>query len=124
MQVFDCTQPTYFDCDQTLVLFGPIPDTGTTYKTVQISYDGLPPETVHVNEDNVKALKQFAVRGYTIIVWSQGGHRWAEAVVKALNLEEYVDLILEKPKWYFDDLPAKAFMGEPVWKGDKGWLST
>lgn len=48
-------------------------------------------------------------------MWSAGGGEWAEAVVKALGLEKYVDLVMNKPSWYYDDKEAKDWMGKRIY---------
>lgn len=58
---------------------------------------------------NIELLKQMKFRGFHIRVHSQGGHRWAKYVVKALKLEKYVDDVESKPKWYIDDLAWDKF---------------
>ena len=58
----------------------------------------------HRNIDLVKSNKG---QGRRVIIWSAGGYAWAEAVVKALKLESYVDLIMAKPIAYVDDLPME-----------------
>jgi len=58
---------------------------------------------------HIKLLKQFKARGQFVIVWSQGGYQWAHEVVKCLKLTKYVDLVMAKPKWIIDDLPAAAW---------------
>lgn len=64
---------------------------------------------------HIKLLKDFASRGHLVVVWSQGGWKWAETVVRALELSEWVDLIITKPKWHIDDLPSRAYMGDPIY---------
>lgn len=59
---------------------------------------------------HIKLLKEFKTKGKQIVVWSQGGSNWAEAVVEYLELREYVDLIINKPTWFIDDLPTNYFM--------------
>lgn len=104
MIVLKCTQPTYFDVDDTLVMWD-LPDTMKNNLWIDGTY-------FKVHKPHIEVLKKHAARGHTIIVWSQGGWEWAEKVVKALELEEYVDLVIEKPKWIYDDLPASKFMPE------------
>lgn len=67
----------------------------------------LVPHLVHIEQ-----LMKHKARGHTVAVWSQGGWEWALEVVKVLGLEDYVDLVVSKPKWFYDDLPASAFMPE------------
>jgi len=68
-----------------------------------------------VHKGHVRVLKDRKSRGAHIVVWSAGGYAWAEAVVKALGLEEHVDLIMSKPLMYIDDKKAKHFMGEHLY---------
>ena len=49
-------------------------------------------------------MREFKARGHYVIVWSQGGWEWAEAVVKALGLEDLVDEVKTKPQWMVDDI--------------------
>lgn len=55
------------------------------------------------NLNIVRLLKEKKARGCYIIVWSLGGASYAEAVVKALHLDSYVDLIMTKPAGIIDD---------------------
>lgn len=52
---------------------------------------------------NIRLLKRCKLKGKSVVVWSRGGYKWAEAVVEALNLQEYVDLIMAKVELYIDD---------------------
>lgn len=65
---------------------------------------------VYPNPVHVHFLKSQKSRGSYVIVWSAGGWAWAEAVIKALGLEEYVDYVMSKPDYYFDDKPADEWM--------------
>lgn len=49
------------------------------------------------------------------MVWSAGGGDWAEAVVKALGIEEMVDIVMSKPSWYYDDKPCEDWMGKQIY---------
>lgn len=63
---------------------------------------------------HIKLLKNYAARGFFIIVWSKNGYQWAEAVLKALGLIHKVNLIMTKPCVYIDDEPPANWMGEHV----------
>lgn len=63
---------------------------------------------------NIKVLKSKRMRGSEVVVWSANGWQWARAVVEALGLQDYVDVIMSKPGCYIDDKPAEAFMGERI----------
>jgi hypothetical protein len=114
MRVIKQESTVFIDCDDTLVMWGfakYTPGTiaiGCPYYDDQI--DHLKPHKGHI-----KVLKDRKARGSFIVVWSAGGFAWAEAVVKALGLEEYVDLCMTKPHMYIDDKPAEKFMGEHLY---------
>lgn len=113
MNVFPSDLTTYFDVDDTLVVWGKShhPD------AITIDNYGHPtklvPHTAHI-----EFLKRQKARGFTVVVWSQGGARWAESVVKALKLEQFVDVIITKPTMYVDDLKAEEFMTQRVYFRD------
>lgn len=121
MIVISGNQFTYFDVDDSLVMWHWPADGSDDFITLEPWNDG---EKVRlaVNTAMVDQLKKNALRNQTVIVWSQGGWKWAETVVKALNLEKYVTAVIEKPMWVFDDLPADQFMPKSKWVGKKEWL--
>lgn len=51
----------------------------------------------------ISFLKSLKSRGYHITVQSNNGWRWAQSVVHALELQEYVDVICTKPSKCVDD---------------------
>ena len=61
-------------------------------------------------QNNIDSLIRHAERGHYVVVWSAGGHEWAARVVKELGLADYVDLVMTKPRWYLDDMPADSWM--------------
>lgn len=103
------------DCDDTLVAWS-IPE-GWTGDTVEVECRGYINILVP-NVHNIKLLKKLATRGHAIIVWSGGGSDWAEAVVKALDLEEYVEVVSGKLQYFIDDVsdPRK-------WMGKHGFFT-
>ena len=62
--------------------------------------------------EHIEAIKAHKLRGHTVVVWSAGGADWAEEVVKKLGLILYVDAILAKPNWFYDDLPGDEILME------------
>ena len=110
-----------FDVDDTLFFWNSTPE--------QLEKDGIPvkwvdslgylqetllvPHSVHVQQ-----LKKHKERGHLILVWSAGGSLWAEAAVKALGLEKYVDYTLCKSHWAYDDLPPEEYMPKSKWMKD------
>lgn len=110
MQVIRGRAPAPFDVDDSLVMHLPV-ELHKDYRTVKI-VDEIEGKTITmvVNEPMVRLLKEEASRNRLVIVWSRGGELWAEAVVKALKLEKYVDLIMEKPVVYYDDKPIEDWL--------------
>lgn len=145
MKVLPCKQPTYFDVDDTLVMWNrpaaddpdaieiTCPTSRTERFLLEMTDDGnlepdTPTETVSVgtwterlkpHKKHIEQLKLHKLRGHTVIVWSAGGWEWAEAVVRALKLEQYVDLVIEKPMWFYDDLMPNEFMGKRYYMKDE-----
>lgn len=64
---------------------------------------------------NIKVLKNKKARGCFTVIWSAGGYAWAKTVIEALELQDYVDLIMTKPVAYMDDKHANEFMGERIY---------
>jgi hypothetical protein len=108
---------TCYDVDETLVLWFNDCDISKKINIV-CPYSGaatwLKPHHRHID-----LLKKHHGRKNYIIVWSAGGVLWAEAVVKALGLEEYVDLVMTKPTKFVDDLPANEILGTHIYLTDK-----
>lgn len=101
------------DCDDTLIMWqtSEYPE----LLLVDIPYGPYEP-TVGINQKNVNLVKKLAKLGYTIICWSQSGFDWAQAVSRAVGLQEYVSLYLTKPRYYVDDLKSDAWIGERIWR--------
>jgi phosphoserine phosphatase len=97
-----------FDVDSTLVFAtGEFPENPTSGRIVRIGGRNW-----MVHEPHVEAVKDFAARGHTILLWSQGGAAWAAKVARALEIEGLVWACLSKPDWIFDDKPVSAWLEE------------
>jgi hypothetical protein len=107
MQVLGKGRCLYVDVDNTLIrpaAFGPeVLLLGSTHYTVL--------------GHNVETLKRFSDNpGTTIFVWSLGGAEWAEKVVRALKLQDYVDFCISKPTWFLDDRRDAGFtLNDEAW---------
>jgi hypothetical protein len=67
------------------------------------------------NHWTIGKLKDLKAKGYTVVVWSAAGWIWAEAVVKALKIEDIVDLVMSKPDICIDDLPPNEWIRELIY---------
>lgn len=113
MQTIKNEQLIMFDVDDTLIMWGKIKK-GHKAVSVTNPYDGEQ-NILRKHLAHIKILKDRKSRGATIVVWSHGGYRWAEAVVRALKLEQYVDFCATKPFMYVDDTTAENILGERLY---------
>jgi len=108
-----CGPTAYFDVDDTLVMWN-LPDDMhlNDSKLITIKCRDYE-ERVLPNPYNIQLLKKMARRGHAIVVWSGGGADWAEAVVKTLKLEKYVESVSGKPTYFIDDIAnPKEWIGK------------
>lgn len=123
MKVIESEQLIYIDCDDTLVVWGN--EHNPEFKEVEIvdPYDGQK-VLLSAHAGHIKVLKDRKKRGSHITVWSASGYQWALAVVAALGLENYVDVVSSKPFMYIDDLEAKEILGERLYLGKNSSYGT
>lgn len=95
MNVIQSDRVAFFDCDDTLILWNEV---DKDLPTVSINDRKFQVHTKHVQK-----IKDYHTMDFYVIVWSNSGHKWAETVIKALGLEEYVDDAMCKPHRVFDD---------------------
>lgn len=112
MRVISNEKTVFFDVDQTLVDKVYSVD-GTAEYDIELDYYGELGryKTLKKNIQQIKAHKE---RGWFVIVWTHSGPEWGRQVVEKLGLEDYVDIVCNKPLKHFDDLPANEWMGERV----------
>ncbi len=89
------------DVDDTLIMWT-IPQ-GYDGDLIETDLDGFKEKGIP-NWPAIEHLKKMKRRGYAVIVWSAGGSDWAEAVVKACGIEEYVDVVMPKIDFHLDDV--------------------
>jgi len=105
----------YFDVDDTIIKhYSSFEELES--KGVFLEYSKL---TVVPHKRHIEDLKNMKKKGFTVIVWSQGGEEHACDVVKTLGLEDFVDATMTKPSVYWDDLKANEFMDYRVWREDE-----
>lgn len=127
MIVLPCNQTVFCDVDDTLVMWSATQeqlDAHGVSITCPGSYAIIDGELVQSPSWTEKLLPHFAhieqlkkhkARGHTIIVWSAGGWDWAKVAVQALGLEQYVDLVISKPTWSYDDKNPEDFIPKSQW---------
>jgi beta-phosphoglucomutase-like phosphatase (HAD superfamily) len=110
MKVFNNDKTVFCDVDDTLIEW--CHSINPDQKNADILKIGVPVDegnisyTVSVKpiQSTIDTLNNLKAQGFVIIVWSQGGSKWAETVVKKLQLEDLVDLVVAKPSFILDDL--------------------
>ena len=104
---------TCFDIDDTIIPWAQCDQAEGSVEV--LSECGLKTETHQILTRHVENLKRHKGRGHVIIVWSAGGGEWAQRVVEALKLQDYVDIVMSKPAWYYDDKPCETWMGKSIY---------
>lgn len=102
------------DIDSTLI---ERPHLSEKYIEIKCPYDGIMQKRI-IMFRNLKLVKDKHARGYTIIAWSAAGGKWAEAVCKAIGLDDYVTMYMSKPSAYIDDLPVEQWMPYRIYLKD------
>jgi len=103
----------YCDCDDTLVQWdiSKYPE----LEDVDVTCYGYT-TPLKINRKNINLIEKFVKLGYGIVVWSQSGADWAEAVSKAIGIGQFVEGYLTKPRYIMDDMPVDAWIGENVFR--------
>ncbi len=106
------------DVDDTLILWDGkhnSPGEGKHIVQQKVS-DGTTAEFYfHSHRAHLQAILALKERGYYVIVWSARGAAWAQAVVCALELQDFVDDAMAKPTCYFDDKPVEQWFGPRIY---------
>lgn len=95
MKTIDSNNVTTFDVDNTLIMWDDAGQIDIEYGKKNMNY--------REHKFHPTFLRHCKQRGDFIIVWSQNGYEWAEKVVKKLELEDYVDVVMSKPIRHIDD---------------------
>ncbi len=109
----------YFDVDETLIMWEGDDVTQAYFDNEKITGTMAPPwgsDIIYIDKISYKKhvyhinrLIHHSITGDKVIVWSAGGEKWAKRVVRALKIEKYVNVILSKPDFYYDDVELKDF---------------
>lgn len=116
MHIIPGNNVAFFDVDDTLVMW----DTTLINKEPERAMLFQNPDdatnfwSLIPNYKTIRALKAHKESGGVVVVWSQGGWDWCKEVVGTLELTDYVDLIISKPKVIYDDIPASSFMDNRI----------
>lgn len=100
-QVISNELSAWVDVDDTLVMHH-APLGNPDLKYVDLDYYGTP-KTLAVHTTHVELVKAYKARGYQVVVHSNNGSAWAEQVVLAIGLRDFVDEIRTKPTKVMDD---------------------
>lgn len=104
----------FFDVDGTLILSSD-PNNPVPGRKIAV-WDAVTKKYIVMvaHEPNIRLLMEEKHRGSYVVVWSRGGYEWAANVIKALELQRYVNTVMTKPLVYFDDLPVDQWLNYRV----------
>jgi phosphoserine phosphatase len=106
--IIKSSRSVFIDVDNTLI-FARAEFPRASQKEEEVIING---REFRIHLAHVEIIKDFKARGQCVVIWSQGGWEWANKIVEVLELEEYVDVIMSKPDWYFDDKGSEDWLGE------------
>lgn len=101
----------YVDIDETLISWTAPEPIWELRPFVNIKNNGYT-QTFYPMVKNIEQVKKHKLIGHKIVFWSAGGWAWVKKVITELDLIEYADAIMSKPRWIIDDLPASEFIPE------------
>lgn len=107
----------YADVDNTIILYPPF--TKNRKDKLMLKLESGDYIKVFPHKEHIKHLKTYSKNGNKVILWSAAGGAWAKQVAKALKITKYIDLYLDKPNTYYDDLEVTEWMKYRVWFKDK-----
>ena len=107
MVTFKERKTVYFDVDDTLISWYPC--TADTEGATHFNINGHEYYKKAI-KPNIEGLKAHHRAGHLVVVWSAGGSDHAKNVIEALGIEKFVDVVLTKPDYYYDDKPAVEWM--------------
>lgn len=111
---YEYPNSVFFDVDDTLVMWNWPHEKRDEVIVIKDELDISNHVVPH--QPHIKAVKAHAKAGDFVVVWSQGGAAWAQCVVDTLGLDKYVDLVIGKPLWYYDDYPAEKWMETALYR--------
>ncbi len=122
MQIAPSELTIYFDVDDTLIFWDNEVLKGPADDRIKMTcpHDGM--ITHHrVHTRHVGFLKKQKAKGYSVVVWSASGTKWAEAACIALGLQDHVDFVTAKPiKWVDDLTDPHHILGKHIYLDPEG----
>jgi len=123
MKVIESDKVVFFDVDDTFIHWGSGKDTNFKGRLFYIERGNAGTYYFKSIDANIEAMRVHKSRGHTIVVWSAGGWEWARDVVRMLELENIVDVVMSKPAWVYDDLPAAEYMPNSKFAKDEHYVT-
>lgn len=96
MKVIESDRTTFFDVDNTLIFW--------KWQNVDLRVVEINGREFQIHPGHLKKIVDYHTMGFVVVVWSMSGHKWAQSVVEALQLENFVDYVMCKPHRIFDDV--------------------
>ncbi len=117
MQQIKNDNVAFFDVDDTLIIYDYPPDRED--EALDISLSPLVSARVVPHKRHIEMIKLHKSWGNGVVVWSRSGWEWAKIVVEKLGLTDYVDAVMCKPMYYYDDKKCYDFLRDHRYQEDK-----
>lgn len=113
--MIDTDNSVWVDVDKTLLFHRNDPPEGSEFDPNWTQMTGCDGKTMDVlpHWKQVEFVKTLHRQGLTVVMWSAAGKNWAWRAREFLGLQDYVDFVFTKPRFYLDDVDSSHFMGKP-----------
>jgi len=98
--------------DDTLVMWNVDPDKDIINFNC---YGSIFPANYH--KPHIDQIIKHTQRDHQVIIWSQGGWKWAESAINSLVKANLIPkdiasklIIMDKPTWVYDDMPVQHWI--------------
>ena len=108
----------YFDVDETLIQWEFEPDFVVTHEhQMKLPEDFILIDDIRfrIHKPHIMRLMQHHNTGDCVVVWSAGGINWARRVIEALAIQDYVNVVLGKPDFFYDDENIPCLKGKRMY---------
>ena len=109
MKIYNSPLSVWFDWDETLCAWKS-PEKINPESHIQVLvFTGISHYNFILYKKVVDQLIRHKERGHFVVIHTQTNVDTVENIVKAVGLDKYIDVIINKPSWIYDDSPPNTW---------------